>query len=64
MSMKIGGNGMPDDEQYMMKVDLNVFVHLGINHYSNNAAVMFEAVANAWAADAENVEIGINPNSK
>ena len=55
---------MPDDEQYMMKVDLNVFVHLGINHYSNNAAVMFEAVANAWAADAENVEIGINPNSK
>ena len=52
MSMKIGGNEMPDDEQYMMTVDLNVLDHLGINHYSNIAAVLIEAVANAWAADA------------
>ena len=44
---------------YNMTVDLNVLDHLGINLYSNIAAVLTEAVANAWDADAHNVNIGI-----
>ena len=37
---------------FEMTVDLNVLEHLGINLYSNIAAVLTEAVANAWDADA------------
>lgn len=47
-----------------MTVDLNVLDHLGINLYSNIAAVMTEAVANAWDADAEQVSIVIDPDNK
>lgn len=47
---------------YKMTVDLNVIEHLGINLYSNIAAVLTEAVANAWDADAEQVEIEVDPN--
>ena len=43
---------------YRMTVDLNVLDHLGLNLYSNIAAVLTEAVANAWDADAETVDIG------
>ncbi|MHB1054043.1 MAG: BbrUII/HgiDII family restriction enzyme [Thiobacillus sp.] len=43
-----------------MTVDLNVLDHLGINLYSNIAAVLTEAVANAWDADAESVDIKID----
>ncbi|UGV31630.1 ATP-binding protein [Halopseudomonas aestusnigri] len=46
--------------KYEMTVDLNVLDHLGINLYSNIAAVLTEAVANAWDADAEQVEIKID----
>lgn len=46
---------------YKMTVDLNVLDHLGINLYSNIAAVLTEAVANAWDADAETVDIKIDP---
>lgn len=42
---------------YHMTVDLNVLDHLGINLYSNVAAVLTEAVANAWDADASEVRI-------
>lgn len=49
---------------YRMTVDLNVLDHLGINLYSNIAAVLTEAVANAWDADAENVEITIDPDGQ
>ncbi|MEW7982314.1 MAG: ATP-binding protein [Candidatus Sedimenticola endophacoides] len=45
-----------------MTVDLNVLDHLGINLYSNIAAVLTEAVANAWDADAEMVDIKIDPD--
>lgn len=51
-------------EKYQMTVDLNVLDHLGINLYSNIAAVLTEAVANAWDADAENVEIRLDPNAE
>lgn len=51
------------DEQeptYQMTIDLNVLDHLGINLYSNIAAVLTEVVANAWDADANEVHISVN----
>ena len=45
---------------YSLKVELNVLNHLGINLYSNVAAVVSEIVANAWDADAKTVEIAIS----
>ena len=52
------------NDLYRMTVDLNVLEHLGINLYSNIAAVLTEVVANAWDADAEKVDIIIDENSK
>lgn len=51
-------------DTYRMTVDLNVLDHLGINLYSNIAAVLTEAVANAWDADAQSVEITIDPDAE
>jgi hypothetical protein len=45
---------------YRMKLDLNVLNHLGFNLYSNVAAVLSEAVANAWDADSPMVSITID----
>lgn len=45
---------------YAMTLDLNVLKHLGINLYSNVAAVLTETVANSWDADAEQVSIDID----
>ena len=42
---------------YVMTISLNVLKHLGIGLYSNIPAVLSEAVANAWDADAEHVTI-------
>ena len=42
-----------------MKLDRNVLKHLGIKLYSSIPAVLSEAVANAWDADAEEVRIDI-----
>lgn len=44
-----------------MSLDLNVLNHLGIKLYSNVAAVLSEAVANAWDADASTVSVDISP---
>lgn len=52
------------DNKFEMTVDLNVLEHLGINLYSNIAAVLTEAVANAWDADASSVQIRVDPNSE
>ena len=52
-------NSASSEHPYEMTVDLNVLKHLGINLYSNIAAVLTEVVANAWDADAENVSIVI-----
>lgn len=43
--------------RYTLTIDLNVLNHLGLNLYSNAAAALSEAVANAWDADAGRVEI-------
>jgi DNA mismatch repair ATPase MutL len=44
-----------------MSLSLNVLNHLGLNLYSNVPAVLSEAVANAWDADAEHVDVQIDP---
>lgn len=49
---------------FEMTVDLNVLEHLGINLYSNIAAVLTEAVANAWDADASIVQIRVDRNNE
>lgn len=43
--------------KFSMKLNLNVLNHLGINLYSNVPAVLSEAVANAYDADATEVKI-------
>lgn len=48
---------------YRMTIDLNVLNHLGINLYSNVPAVISEAVANAWDADATEVRIKIDSSA-
>jgi len=48
------------EHTYRMTIDLNVLDHLGINLYSNVAAVLTEVVANAWDADAELVKISFD----
>ena len=48
------------DNKYKMEISLGVIDLLGKKLYSNVAAVLTEAVANAWDADAENVEIKID----
>ncbi len=45
---------------YVLTLDLRVLDHLGINLYSNAAAVLSEAVANAWDADAPLVRVNIS----
>ena len=47
---------------YKMSMNLNVLNHLGLKLYSNVPAVLSEAVANSWDADAENVDIEISPD--
>ncbi|MDX2274956.1 MAG: ATP-binding protein [Hyphomonadaceae bacterium] len=49
---------------YTMEVSFQALSHLGINLYSNISAVVSELVANAYDADAENVEIAIDDNSE
>jgi hypothetical protein len=46
---------------YLMDLDFRVLDHLGLHLYSNAAAVLSEAVANAWDADAKRVTLEISP---
>lgn len=46
--------------KYKMTLDLQLLNHLGLNLYSNASAVISEAVANAWDADATKVNISIS----
>lgn len=45
---------------YKMTLSLNVYRHLGVGLYSNIPSVLSEAVANAWDADAEHVNIDVD----
>ena len=51
---------MAEEEPFTMTVDMAVLESLGINLYSNAAAVLSELVANAYDADATLVEIEWN----
>lgn len=51
------------DPTYTMTVDLSVLESLGINLYSNAAAVLSELVANAYDADSGSVEITWQPRA-
>ncbi len=51
------------DLTYTMTVDLSVLESLGINLYSNAAAVLSELVANAYDADSGSVEINWQPRA-
>lgn len=53
-----------EEESYKMSISLNVVNHLGLNLYSNVPAVIAEAVANSWDADAEEVKIDIDPTEE
>lgn len=44
-------------DKFQLTISLNSLEHLGINLYSNMAAVLSEIVANAYDADAERVSI-------
>ena len=48
---------MTQTPTYRMQISLNALEHLGLNLYSNVPAVLSEAVANAWDADALQVRI-------
>lgn len=48
------------EPEYILSLDLNVMDHLADGLYSSVAAVLTEAVANAWDADASRVDIEIN----
>lgn len=55
---------MPDsqDARYGMSISLGILDHLGLNLYSNTPAVISEAIANAWDADATQVEVTLDHN--
>lgn len=48
---------------YTMTLDLKILDHLGINLYSNASAVLSEAVANSWDAEASEVKIVTDADS-
>lgn len=51
------------DKTYKMTVELSVLESLGINLYSNAAAVLSELVANAYDADAATISITWRPRA-
>jgi Histidine kinase-, DNA gyrase B-, and HSP90-like ATPase len=55
---------MTPKPKYQMKLNLSILKHLGIGLYSNSVAVITEAVANAWDADATSVTIDVKNNPK
>lgn len=53
-----------ENNPYKLSISLNVLYHLGINLYSNIPAVLTELVANCWDADADTVDIKIDPKNQ
>ena len=51
---------MTEPRPFKMTISLDVLRHLGIGLYSNIPAVLSELVANAWDADATQVEITLD----
>ena len=55
---------MSNSSRYQMRISLNVLNHLGLNLYSNTSAVLSEVIANAWDADATEVNVEIDDINK
>ena len=55
---------MQRSHAYRMRLSLNVLQHLGLKLYSNVPSVLSEAVANAWDADANYVNVTLDPDRK
>ena len=51
---------MSSTSHFVMRLSLNVLNHLGLHLYSNTPAVLSEAIANAWDADATEVRIDLD----
>ena len=54
---------MSESHPFKMTISLDVLHHLGIGLYSNIPAVLSELVANAWDADATEVDIVLDPDT-
>lgn len=54
---------MSESRPFRMTISLDVLHHLGIGLYSNIPAVLSELVANAWDADATEVEITLDQHA-
>lgn len=52
------------DSRYVMRISLNVLNHMGLYLYSNTPAVLAEAIANAWDADATEVHVSLDAGAK
>ena len=52
------------DSRYVMRISLNVLNHMGLYLYSNIPAVLAEAIANAWDADATEVHVDLDTEAK
>ena len=52
------------DSRYEMRISLNVLNHMGLHLYSNTPAVLAEAIANAWDADASEVAVNLDTEAK
>ena len=52
------------DNPYVMSISLNVLNHMGLYLYSNTPAVLAEAIANAWDADATQVHVDFDTRAK
>ena len=50
--------------RYVMRISLNVLNHMGLYLYSNTPAVLAEAIANAWDADASRVDVTLDASAK
>ena len=50
----------PSEHEYGMTIGLNELTHLGLSLYNNTPAVLAEMIANAWDADATDVQINFD----
>ena len=51
------------EPRYLMRMSLNVLNHMGLYLYSNTPAVVAEVIANAWDADATEVDVDLDPSA-
>ena len=53
-----------DEHRYGMSISLNVLRHLGLSLYSNTPSVLAEVIANAWDADATEVNVDFDCDAR